>query len=92
MFTICSQRRPARPKKLNLLGARAPTPVSQRGSRSVRYTSTVFAGHFSERLAQVGLDWELVSAVAESHKRAAEGLTVDRPANLDEATGSEVFG
>src|SRR3989442_1300920 len=54
-------------------------------------------GHGVARLlrdggAHVGLDGQLVGAVAEGHERAAERMAVDGAADLHQAAGAEVRG
>src|SRR5205823_347436 len=46
-------------------------------------------GFLSDRLAKVGLDRQLVGAIAHGHERAAERMTFHRASNLHEATGPE---
>src|ERR1700729_2079107 len=47
------------------------------------------AGLLPGELADLGLDRELVGAVAELHERAAEGMAIDCPAHLDQTAGAE---
>jgi hypothetical protein len=42
-----------------------------------------------DQLTQLGLDRQLVRAVAEWHEGAAEGIPVDRSGDLDEASSAE---
>ncbi len=51
------------------------------GRRALRHV----ARFLSDRPADVGLDGQLVRAVAHGHERAPEATPVDRPAHLDEA-------
>src|SRR5262249_18383750 len=46
----------------------------------------------ADRLAQVGLDWQLVRAVAESHEGGPERPAVDGATDLHQPAGAEVLG